>query len=137
MGSLVTVRAEIPRFSDVPALDPNRAESIIGRWAVDVLDAYAKQGLSEVQMLMDMAFRFPTPYYETQVTWDRAAGGRVIHDRGVIYGAWLEGVGSRNFPVTRFKGYRHWRHTAQWLRETEGPKINDRYLPALITALGG
>jgi hypothetical protein len=25
-----------------------------------------------------------------------------------VYGPWLAGIGSRNFPVTKFKGYDHW-----------------------------
>ena len=37
-----------------------------------------------------------------------------ITDSGVIYGPWLEGVGSRN-ATTRFKGYSMFRRTAQHL----------------------
>ena len=38
-----------------------------------------------------------------------------IDDGGVVYGPWLEGIGSRN-ATTRFKGYQMFRKTAQWLR---------------------
>ena len=38
-----------------------------------------------------------------------------IHDSRVIYGPWLEGVGSRN-AVTRFKGYHVWRNVRQDLQ---------------------
>jgi len=37
-----------------------------------------------------------------------------IDDGGMIYGPWLEGVGSRN-TTTRFKGYSMFRRTRQWL----------------------
>lgn len=35
----------------------------------------------------------------------------------IIYGYWLEGVGSRNAPKTRFAGYHMWRLTAQGIRD--------------------
>jgi len=44
----------------------------------------------------------------------------LITDGGVVYGPWLEGVGSRN-EVTRFKGYSSFRKTRDWL----GGKIHD------------
>jgi hypothetical protein len=34
----------------------------------------------------------------------------------IIYGYWLEGIGSRNFPKTRFRGYRMWRETTQQIQ---------------------
>jgi hypothetical protein len=50
--------------------------------------------------------RHPTPYYWTKVeTRANPEGpGRSIWDSYVVYGPWLEGVGSRN-RTTRFKGY--------------------------------
>jgi len=48
-----------------------------------------------------------TPYYETRVGVERSSrGGYEVTDHGVIYGPWLEGTGSRNYPATRFRGYR-------------------------------
>ncbi len=59
----------------------------------------------------------------------RAASGQFrsgwdVHDSGIIYGPWLEGVGSRNFPVTRFKGYSMFRKVAQQI---------DRKAPQMLT----
>ena len=39
-----------------------------------------------------------------------------IDDGGVIYGPWLEGIGSRN-QSTRFKGYASFRRVGQWLQK--------------------
>jgi len=39
-----------------------------------------------------------------------------IDDGGVVYGPWLEGVGTRN-QTTRFKGYASFRRTAQYLQK--------------------
>lgn len=78
-------------------------------------------------------FKNPTPYYETRVTTERASADvSRVHDQGVVYGPWLEGVGSRNFPVTRFKGYGHWRKTKDVLalRGLDiAEHILQRYLP--------
>lgn len=85
--------------------------------ATEILDAYvrdavwdvASQGLANVNTTLNASIKEPTPYYETQTTvnWGGFSGGAsaIVHDRGVIYGWWLEGIGSRNFPVTSFKGY--------------------------------
>jgi hypothetical protein len=118
-----------------PLLD-GTAETIIDRWLDDVADSFARQGLAELHVWMDRFFRNPTPYYETQVTIDRVGSDRVIHDRGIIYGPWLAGTGSRN-QTSRFKGYTHWRRTVQYLEQDEGPRIIDRHLPELLRRLGG
>lgn len=55
----------------------------------------------------------PTPYYEAQIniqnTSDTSAN---VNDRKVIYGPWLEGLGSRNYPRTVFRGYSSMRKAA-------------------------
>lgn len=73
------------------------------------------QGLANVQRILDQRIQRPTPYYETQVMVERAATDVVVHDRGIIYGPWLEGVSSRN-RTTRFKGYAAFRTATQQLR---------------------
>jgi hypothetical protein len=79
------------------------------RMIVDRVAAYA---LQEVQRNLDGSIKHPTPYYETQITIDRRVDDRVVTDRGVIYGPWLEGTGSRN-RTTRFKGYASFRRARQ------------------------
>lgn len=112
----------------------DHGQQILDAWARDLLDAYGKQGLSHIGQLMDASFRNPTPYYETQVTYDAAGDQGVIHDRGIVYGPWLEGVGSRN-ARSRFKGYHMFRRTRQFLMEDTA--IVDRMVPDLINRLGG
>lgn len=59
--------------------------------------------------------------------YTRAANGvGLLTDSGVIYGPWLEGVGTRN-QTTRFKGYASFRRTAQWLQQ-QVRKVMDAYL---------
>ncbi len=85
--------------------------------------------------LMGANFRQPTGYYESNVTTERvAADTSLVHDQGVVYGPWLEGVGSRNRARPGFPGYRHWRQTKA-LAQLRGPVIADRtvqrYLPEM------
>lgn len=88
------------------------AEADISRACDEIQDQVAAQANADVHLWMNHFFKHPTPYYETQVTVQRMAESTVVHDRGVIYGPWLAGQGSRN-QTTRFKGYAHWRLATQ------------------------
>lgn len=80
-----------------------------GRILQDYLDeateAVANQALANVHLFLNTFIVNPTPYYETQIIKERALGSIVIHDRGIIYGPWLEGTGSKNRPRPGFPGY--------------------------------
>ena len=54
----------------------------------------------------------------------------VISDSGVTYGAWLEGVSSRN-QATRFKGYAMFRRTRDKLQKLGGEILNRHVRKAL------
>lgn len=68
------------------------------------------------------SIKHPTPYYWTRgVVRNNPAGpGKSVFDNWVIYGPWLEGNGSRNFPKTRFKGYASYRRAYQALERVAG-----------------
>lgn len=74
----------------------------------------AEEGVTIVREELQKVLQHPTGYYESRITVER---GTVITDGGVVYGPWLAGVGSRNFPVTRFQGYPHWIRARLRLRE--------------------
>lgn len=93
-----------------------RADAAVREYREAALDEVAGQGLANWQQHLDANIKYPTPYYETQITIERAASDRVVHDRGIIYGPWLEGTGSRN-RSTRFKGYGSLRKATQELRQ--------------------
>lgn len=126
-----------------------------GRWSGIIHDyqeaatwEVGQQAYADVHGILDASIRNPTPYYETQITQQR--GGIeglegvesdvtpvVVHDRGVIYGHWLEGDGSRNAPVTSFRGYGAFGKTARALNLANGQTVQlaeavlQRYLPRL------
>lgn len=89
-------------------------------------DDVAAQAHANVAMFLNAQIRNPTPYYETQIITQRAGADRIVHDRGIIYGPWLEGVGSRN-RTTRFKGYASFRKAFQQT-EREAPALLQRTL---------
>jgi hypothetical protein len=110
-----------------------RAVAALHEYKDDMLDRVGAQGLADVQFMLDRSIRHPTPYYETQITVERAGNERIVHDRGIIYGPWLEGVGSRN-RTTRFKGYFSFRRARQALDRKAGPIAEatlQRYLPRM------
>jgi hypothetical protein len=93
-----------------------RAEIIMVRGCARLRAAVAKEADRRIEILHKAFFRLPTPYYWTKVHAESRGPVDVITDGGIVYGPWLEGTGSRNAPVTRFKGYRSARLTAQSLR---------------------
>lgn len=97
----------------------------------DGLNRVGGQGLADVQANLNVSIRNPTPYYETQITSERHGDTQVVHDRGIIYGPWLEGTGSRN-QTTRFKGYASFRRAAQ---ELEG-QVEAILVPIVDRAVG-
>lgn len=58
--------------------------------------------------------RASTGNYRRNISGSVSQLRAVISDGGVVYGPWLEGVGSRN-QSTRFKGYFSFRRTASYL----------------------
>lgn len=102
-----------------------RLEEAIRRGCEDAADSIAQTGHDEVEAYLGTHLRHPTGYYESQVRVDRQQDDRVLTDGGVVYGPWLEGVGSRNFPRTRFRGYRTFRTVTQTLDREAGRMTED------------
>jgi hypothetical protein len=95
----------------------------------------AWQGHAEARQIMDASFRRPTPYYEVQVTVEPRGEEMVVHDRGIVYGPWLEGVSRRN-QVSRFKGYHSFRRATQALRP-RAVQLARHALPPFLRRMNG
>lgn len=102
------------------------APAILNQTREHVVDEVAATGKNMVVGRLAQVIRQPTPYYWTQIFTRRDVEDRVIHDSGVVYGAWLEGVSERN-QTTRFKGYHTFRDIAQDLQR-RAPDIADRVI---------
>lgn len=90
-----------------------REAKIIRDFMDSAVDEVSQQAFANVHMFLDLQIVDPTPYYETQIIKERALGDIVIHDRGIIYGPWLEGDGSKNRPRPGFPGYHSFRKANQ------------------------
>lgn len=90
------------------------ADMAIEQYAGDVRNDLATRALVGVMAVYasphPTGIRKRTPFYETRLNIDdggdpHGSGTSRVNDMGVIYGPWLNGTGSRNWPVTRFRGY--------------------------------
>lgn len=115
-----------------PLLD-GRAGPIVQAMGREMQTQIAAQGYADVMANLNASIRNPTPYYETQIVIQDRADDLVIHDRGVVYGPWLEGVSARN-AATRFKGYANWRRAFQTL-ERKAPVLAERVLSNYLAKL--
>ncbi|WP_433893038.1 hypothetical protein [Streptomyces sp. CA-111067] len=129
MADEVKVTATGPLFD-------GRAARAVQAFTDQAREDIAEHGETLVLAELGMVLRHPSGYYESQVTTERAAPDvSVVSDGGVVYGPWLEGVGSRNAPVTRFAGYGHWRRTKERVaRDAPGiaqQLLQTRFLPEM------
>lgn len=103
--------------SEVKATGPlfdGRAPAIIRSMLHDATGDVAQEGEDMIHQYLGNVLRNPTGYYESRIQTERRMTEAEINDGGVIYGPWLEGVGSRN-ATTRFKGYHTFRTITQRL----------------------
>ena len=118
----VNVTARGPMFD-------GRAQRTLDEYTDRVDYAVANEAENLVRARLGESIRVRTPYYETRIGVERSSrGGYEVTDHGVIYGHWLEGDGSRNYPVTRFRGYRAFSR-ARALIQTRAQQIARRILP--------
>ncbi|MFL1903082.1 hypothetical protein ACJWDR_28855 [Streptomyces tauricus] len=126
----VDIRFEGPLFD-------GRAARAMQDACDDALDDLAAFAEERVLLGTSASFKTRTPYYETMVTTTRVTSDvALVHDQGVIYGPWLEGVGSRNAPVTRFAGYGHWRKAKQAVA-ARGPVVAENAVRSRLPEMGG
>lgn len=118
------------------AVVQGRGPAVVKVMTKVALEELADYTRHEVLMQLDRVLVNPTGYYESRVTKKRVSPGRYsINDGGVIYGPWLEGIGSRNSPVTTFAGY----HTFRIVRNrmaAKSAKIAEAAVRRQMGALG-
>lgn len=117
------MRLDVSTRADGPMFD-GRARRVLNAYVDHLERRLAEEGLSILRGEMHRVFRNPTGYYESRC---KVEDGRHITDSRVVYGPWLAGIGSRNYPVTKFKGYDHWIITRDKLN-TRKQGIGERLL---------
>ncbi len=91
----------------------------------------AKETAKRIRQRLDVVLRNPTGFYRSNIKTATIGGLHNVTDSGVIYGAWLEGIGSRNFPATSFKGYATFR-IIQRMIERDAEKITRTETAAMV-----
>jgi hypothetical protein len=61
-------------------------------------------------------FKHATGHYVSTLAIVQAGPGWMVDGDRTVYGRWLEGTGSMNFPATRFKGYRAFQTVSRRVR---------------------
>lgn len=108
-------------------LPQGEARPIIRKHMRAMKDDLGKVLVARVQSRLDTVLVHPTGHYRSQIDYliNQGNGAVIVHDRGVVYGPWLEGTGSRN-RTTRFKGYATFRTiTQQTQNEVEALTLNE------------
>lgn len=118
-----------------PVFDGRAAEAM-RRLADEAQKTVADHAETTWRDFMDASFRTQSPGgYQSHVNIARRDKDLVVNDgwpdSGLEYGPWLEGVGSRNSPVTRFPGYFALRRAAEKVEGEVGTitqPIVDKYV---------
>jgi len=104
-----------------------RAAEIIDRYVDAVRHDVAQEGENRIHAVLGTVLRQNTGRYESMIHTERQVNDLAITDTPIVYGPWLEGEGSRNFPRTRFRGYHTFRNVSQTL-EADAGDIAERTL---------
>lgn len=121
--------------------------SILEAYQTRVTEALGQEAVNRIKNYLPTVYKYPSDpsslhntkhfipgLYESDIHTDRQSPSvNLVHDTPVVYGPWLEGVGSRN-AVTRFKGYHTFRIIAQEL-QLEASDIAEREIPPFIAEL--
>lgn len=107
-----------------------RAEAAVDAFLLEAVKKVADIGVNDVKSRLDTVLQHPTGYYRRHIVTERQQNDVAVIDSRIIYGPWLEGVGSRN-KTTRFKGYFTFRKTTQTLAG-KVPEICDLVLKKFI-----
>lgn len=94
-----------------PIFIPGYPEMVTRAGVTHAEEEIAQEGARMVRTNLNSVLRHQTGYYRSHVR----AHGSEVSDGRIVYGPWLEGVGSRN-RTTRFKGYFTFRRTTQQLQ---------------------
>jgi hypothetical protein len=101
-----------------------RLERIVKDFCNDWEREYAPKVEDAVQTRLASVLKHPTGNYQRHIRVRADGDGQQVDDDNIIYGPWLEGTGSRNFPKTRFKGYATFRRVAQEMDRRARPDAN-------------
>jgi len=120
------------------ALLNDRDGPIMRAFYRDAKQLLGDAGVQRVRERVGARAKHPTGSFAGAVRVQDFKQGRTIMADypQVLYGPWLEGTSERN-TSTRFRGYRIFRLTRNWLRKNVGPLVEARFQQALDELRGG
>jgi hypothetical protein len=127
------MRIDVDSRSHGPLFD-GRARAAVDAFCDEAEAEIGQHGANVIRTELGAVLKHPTGYYQSQIQTDRASGDSTVWDGGVIYGPWLEGVGSRN-KTTRFKGYATFRRMTAKI-QAEAAKVAEEVLPRFLGRMG-
>lgn len=120
---------------EIGPLFDRRGRAAVDRFERDSVKVLTDAGQQLVKAIFSSKFKAPTGYYLSRVITEITGLTGRVHDQMVIYGRWLEGVGSRNM-TTRFKGYHAFRE-AGIVIDRDSLKILDPLIQKMLRELRG
>lgn len=121
-----SVKASGPLFD-------GRADRAVAAFLKDAVRKVADEAQDKVEMNLMGSIRENHRVYTSKVHVEPEGSTAVVTDGGVVYGPWLEGVGSRN-ATTRFKGYSSFRRARNEM-ERIAPEIAQAVLPKYLARM--
>lgn len=97
-----------------------RAQRAANEYCDQLRYRVATEAEDMVRARLQTVLKHPTGYYESRIRVERTGDTYQVTDGGVVYGPWLEGTGSRNAPVTRFRGYATFRRVKAMIDRRAG-----------------
>jgi hypothetical protein len=112
-----------------------RAQAQVSQMMQELVRQTSNVGENQVHRGQGLAFRHPTGRYASSIRVQYLGSTSAsITDGGMVYGPWLEGVGSRN-RTTRFKGYHIMRTVTQLLNRSIVSNVIQQILPKYIARM--
>lgn len=100
------MRTLAPGVTATGPLFDGQSLRIVADMLREIDQAVGEEGVALVQQNLDTFTKHPSspPFYRNHIhTYRSGSNKTLIDDGGIVYGPWLEGVGSRN-QTTKFKG---------------------------------
>lgn len=111
-----------------PIFDNAVWDAAIDHFMRDATMDVADEGVRDVRVNLSQVLQHPTGFYESTVrAREQPFATAKVDGEGTVYAWWLEGIGSRNAPVTRFPGY----HTMERTTPELQAKVDDLVQPSL------
>jgi hypothetical protein len=108
-----------------------RAKDALHRYSEDLKMKLAQDVRDQIISHLHYVIKVDFHIYESFIHTERQLDDIIVTDTPVVYGPWLEGVGSQDFPVTRFRGYHTFRYIANRFQAEVEPLADTHLQPYL------